>query len=142
MFPRNKVLLWRESRRDEKEREKESWEQFSQLVCVKKPGEVVKNYSTSKYQNCIKWLLLKVSLRWKLCISTNHQNCFYKVIYLNIKWVEDSLKDIRGGSDGKASAYNVGDLGLIPGSGKSSGKGNGNPLQYSCLENPMDGGAW
>ena len=43
-----------------------------------------------------------------------------------------------GGSDGKASAYNVGDLGLIPGLGRSSGEGNGNPLQYSCLENPAD----
>ena len=41
-----------------------------------------------------------------------------------------------------ASACNVGDLGLIPGSGRSPGEGNGNPLQYSCLENPMDGGAW
>ena len=41
----------------------------------------------------------------------------------------------------KASAYNVGDPGLIPGSGRSPGEGNGNPLQYSCLENPMDGGA-
>ena len=38
--------------------------------------------------------------------------------------------------------YNVGDLGSIPGSGKSSGEGNGNPLQYSCLENPIDRGAW
>ena len=42
----------------------------------------------------------------------------------------------------KASAYNVGDPGLIPGSGRSSGEGNGNLLQYSRLENPMDGGAW
>ena len=47
-----------------------------------------------------------------------------------------------GGSDGKASAYNVGDLGSILGLGRSPGEGNGNPLQYSCLENPMDGGAW
>ena len=47
-----------------------------------------------------------------------------------------------GGSDGKASAYNEGDLGSIPGSGRSPGEGNGTPLQYSCLENPMDGGAW
>ena len=46
------------------------------------------------------------------------------------------------GSDGKASAYNAGDLGLIPGLGRSPGEGNGNPLQYSCLENPMDGGTW
>ena len=41
----------------------------------------------------------------------------------------------------KCLAYNVGDLGLIPGLGRSSGEGNGNPLQYSCLENPMDRGA-
>ena len=47
-----------------------------------------------------------------------------------------------GGSDGKASAYNVGDPGLIPGLGRSSGERNGIPLQYSCLGNPMDGGAW
>ena len=46
-----------------------------------------------------------------------------------------------GGSDGKASACNAGDQGLIPGSGRSPGEGNGNPLQHSCLENPMDGGA-
>ena len=47
-----------------------------------------------------------------------------------------------GGSDGKASSYNVGDPGSIPGSGGSSGEGNGTSLQYSCLENPMDGGSW
>ena len=47
-----------------------------------------------------------------------------------------------GGLDGKVSAYNAGDPGLISGLGRSSGEGNGNPLQYSCLENPMDGEAW
>ena len=47
-----------------------------------------------------------------------------------------------GGSEVKVSACNVGDLGSIPGSGRSPGEGNGNPLQYSGLENPMDGGAW
>ena len=52
---------------------------------------------------------------------------------LLVKW------DLPGGSDGKASAYNAGEPGLIPGSGRSPGEGNGNPLQYSCLENPMDG---
>ena len=46
-----------------------------------------------------------------------------------------------GGSEVKASACNEGGLGSIPGSGRSPGEGNGNPLQYSCLENPMDGGA-
>ena len=47
-----------------------------------------------------------------------------------------------GGSEVKASACNAGALGLIPGSGRSPGEGNGNPLQYSCLENPMDRRAW
>ena len=47
-----------------------------------------------------------------------------------------------GGSEVKASAGNAGVPGSIPGSGRSPGEGNGNPLQYSCLENPMDGGAW
>ena len=46
------------------------------------------------------------------------------------------------GSDGKEFACNAGDLGLIPGSGRSPGGGNGNLLQYCCLENPMDRGAW
>ena len=49
---------------------------------------------------------------------------------------------VPDGSDGKESACNVGDLGLICGLGRSPGEGNRNPLQYSCLENPMDGGAW
>ena len=52
------------------------------------------------------------------------------------------MKDFPGGSDGKASVYNAGDLGSSPGLGRSPGEGNGNPLQYCCLENPMDRGAW
>ena len=47
-----------------------------------------------------------------------------------------------GGSDGKELVCNAGDLGLIPGLVRSPGGGHGNPLQYSCLENPMDIGAW
>ena len=47
-----------------------------------------------------------------------------------------------GGSDGKVSVCNAGDLATIPGSGRSRGEGKGNPLQYSCLESPMDRGAW
>ena len=47
-----------------------------------------------------------------------------------------------GGSDGKVSACTAGDLGSIPGLGISTAEKNGNPLQYSCLENPTDGGAW
>ena len=52
------------------------------------------------------------------------------------------LVGFPGGSDGKESACKAGDLGLIPGLGRSPGEGNGNPHQYSCLENPMDRGAW
>ena len=52
------------------------------------------------------------------------------------------MYDFLGGSDSKASVYNTGDLGSIPGWGISPGEGNGTPLQYSCLENPMDKGGW
>ena len=52
------------------------------------------------------------------------------------------LKSLPGRSDSKESACNAGDLGLIPGMGRSLGEGNGKPLQYCCLENPMDRGAW
>ena len=61
-----------------------------------------------------------------------HESAIYIYIY----------PGFRGDSDGKESACNVGDLGLIPGSGRSPGEGNGNPLQYYCLENSMDRGAW
>ena len=50
--------------------------------------------------------------------------------------------DFPGGSDSKASVYNAGDPGSIPGLRRSLGEGNGNPFQYYCLENPMDRGAW
>ena len=54
----------------------------------------------------------------------------------------DPTRGFPGGSEVKVSASNVGDPGSIPGLGRSPGEGNGHPLQYSCLENPMDGEAW
>ena len=66
-------------------------------------------------------------------------------------WISESFMDtdlmclkkgFPGDSGGKDSVYNAGDLGSIPGSGRSPGEGNGIPLQYSCLENSMDGGTW
>ena len=66
-------------------------------------------------------------------------NTYFKNIkkyYLKVLW------GFPDSSDGKTSAYNEGDPGSIPGSGRSPGEGNGNPLQYSCLENPMDKEAW
>ena len=52
------------------------------------------------------------------------------------------MRELPGSSVGRESACNVGDIGSLPGLGRSPGEGNGNPLQYSCLENPMDRGAW
>ena len=68
--------------------------------------------------------------------NKNHYNNYLAkgVVCFRLIW------DFPGGSDGKTSACNAGDLGLIPGSGRSPGEGNGNLLQYSCLENSMDGG--
>ena len=60
---------------------------------------------------------------------------YNKVVQLHIYW--DFLV-----AQMVVSAYNVGDSGSVPGLGRSPGDGGGNPLQYSCLENPMDGGAW
>ena len=56
--------------------------------------------------------------------------------------VNTTVLGFLGGSDNKESSCNVEDLGSIPGSGRSSGEGNGYPLQYSCLENPIDRGSW
>ena len=60
----------------------------------------------------------------------------------HISYFSCTGKDFPGGSDGKESACDAGDLGLIPGSGRSPGEENGYPFQYSCLENSMDRGAW
>ena len=74
-----------------------------------------------KESDMTEWLSLSLSL---LSFSLGTFSCIFI--------------DFPGGSDGKASACNAGDLGSIPGSGRSPGEGNGNPLQYSCLENSMD----
>ena len=64
------------------------------------------------------------------------------VIKKKIFFVFLSFQGFPGSSDGKESPCNVGDLSLIPGMGRSPGEGNGNPLQYSCLEKSADRGAW
>ena len=67
----------------------------------------------------------------------------YGIMTVTLSGVYTDLPvDVPGGSDGKASAYYAGDLGSIRGSGRPPEEGNGNLLQYSCLENIMDGGAW
>ena len=64
------------------------------------------------------------------------------IVFIVLKSTLSEINSKSSGSDGKESAYSAGDLGSIPGSGRSPVEGNGTPLQYSCLENPMDGGAW
>ena len=66
----------------------------------------------------------------------------YGSVEQNRKPRDKSMHLWTPGSDSKASAYNVGDQGSIPGLERSPGEGNGNLLQYSCLENPMDREAW
>ena len=69
-----------------------------------------------------------------ICNKMDELEGHYTDVYLNMGF--------PGGSNGKEFACNAGDLGLIPSLGRSAGEGNGNPLQYSCLENSMDRGAW
>ena len=99
----------------------------------------------------LKWYAFRLT-SWFL---STHINCClpgYLVIFQHIYpkpekflcWVDIDVnyKGFPGGSDGKESACIAGDLGLILGSGRSTRKGNGNPLHYSCLGNPIDRGAW
>ena len=65
----------------------------------------------------------------------------YNLSLVDLSPAEGKFEGFPGGSEVKASACKVGDPSSIPGLGRSPGEGNGNPLQYSCLENPMDGGA-
>ena len=93
-----------------------------------------------------------VELVWKKQITTRtsppstgrlfwNESKIFK-IQLRVFPLSSTFVGFLGGSDGKESACNVGDLDLIPGLRRSPGGGHGNPLQYSCLENPMDRGAW
>ena len=84
-------------------------------------------------------IILLPTLRCMLNTSLNELRFPNSLCYLLYYYGQ---RGFLGGSEIKASAYNAGDLGLIPGSGRFPGEGNGNPLQYSCLENPMDGEAW
>ena len=75
-------------------------------------------------------------------VTRQHKRvCVFVCVYIHIYIYILIFKDLPGGLEFKAYVYNEGDLGSIPGSGRYPGEGNGNPLQYYCLENPVDGGA-
>ena len=75
-------------------------------------------------------------------IALTRQTSVSKVMSLLFNMLSRLVHSFPGGSEGKVSACNAGDPGSIPGLGRSPGERKGNPLQYSCLENPMDRGAW
>ena len=76
------------------------------------------------------------------CSSHNTLGKYFVDPKIFLQFITCQLQGFPSSSDGKASSCHAGDLGLIPGLGRSPGEGNGNPLQYSCLENFMDRGAW
>ena len=101
--------------------------------------------NTALKSNHIPMKFFKKSQKNNECQDQN----FYQLDHLQISGensyicvYEYTHLSIPGGLDDKASAYNAGDLGSMPGSGRSPGEGNSNPLLYSCLENPMDGETW
>ena len=110
------------------------------------------------FKTATKTLLHSSPLKWRyhvdksftkhlLHVIISYQGAYikeklYKSVYESIfSTLVKSQEGFPGGLDSKESAYNAGDPGSIPESGRSPGKGNGNPLHYSCLENPMDRGA-
>ena len=108
-----------------KEKMRKAWERKKIGILGKINNLYTWKHIEVKKESCIKQI---TSFVWPECQDVRLEN--YTV-----------LLDFPGGSDRKESAYSVGDLGLISGLGRSPGEGHGNPLQYSCLENPMDGGA-
>ena len=112
-----------------------SWQIVIEYLPVQKSGCLLRhtksngNFKTCEQETKNKWKRggqFVKDVKARICI----------IIYLK------HFEGFPGGSEVKASAWNAGDLGSIPGSGRSPGERNGNPLQYSCLENPMEGGAW
>ena len=84
----------------------------------------------------------KTLIKKKKLLTLAWHRCFIVILQTSKLVLTTVLKSFPAGSDGKESACNAGDASLIPGSGGSPGEGNGNRLQYSCLENSMDRGAW
>ena len=94
---------------------------------------IVRNYSSMLIRTHEQ--LLQLDNRWPWCLPL----CSGKSPFLYMPTIYD---DFPGSSGGKECACNAGDLGLIPGSARCPGEGNGNPFQYSCLENSVNIGAW
>ena len=96
-------------------------------MCLETSIAILQNNMSAESDNIWTWILYFLGF-----FFSYFQSFIFTVFYI----------DFPGGSDSKASAYNVGDPRTISRLERSPGEGNGNPLQYSCLENPMDGGTW
>ena len=127
------------------------WRREWQPTPVFLPGEFHGQRSLVSYRVTKSWTQLSDSLSFPLHNNSDVWLGIWlprmKTTFLSLSFSTEyllyfAILDFPGGTDSKVSAYNAGDLGAIPGSGRSPGEGDGNPLQYSCLENPMDGGAW
>ena len=99
------------------------------------------SYTVCRGQRKFVFLLINGSIVWFLLYLNTFKQYQTKNWLIKIFW-SIKLWGFPGGSVVKNPPANAGDPGLIPGSGRSPGAGNGNPLEYSCLENPMDGRAW
>ena len=89
--------------------------------------------------NISPFLLYAAAIKTEAPLDTTILLYYEYKVYITILWLNQGFP---GGSVGKEPTCNAGDPGSIPGWGRSPGEGNGNPLQYSCLENPMNRGAW
>ena len=97
------------------------------------PYKNFNNFNKASVENENRWYLTSWRLSSQILLS------IFPYLFLDI---HTYIKGFPSGSDGKESAYNEGDLGPIPGLGRSPGEGNGNSLYYFCQKNPMDRGAW
>ena len=113
-----------------------------------KPSNHLRCCSVVPFSSCLQSFPASVSfpmsqIFFTSCDQSIGVSASTAVLSMNTQdWSVLSIPYFPGGSDGKASAYNAGDPCSIPGSGRSPGEGNGNPLQYSCLASPIDGGVW
>ena len=107
---------------------------WSKYVSIKK-----NEFTCKGFHNIINWEIQEIYVIWSI-LSNNHDQD-WQALYMYITIVCYSL-GFTGGSEVKASACNAGDPSSIPELGRSPGEGNSNPLPCSCLENPMEGGAW
>ena len=106
---------------------------------------LLQHHSSSINSQCSPFFIVQLSHPYMIIgktIALTKWTCVGKVMSLLFNKSFGLVMGFPGGSEVKASACNEGDPGSIPGSGSSPGEGNGNPLQYSCLENSMDRGAW